>query len=95
MMMEQYIAAGIFTADILFLSNFLGHMGLATMYPCEFCLATLQSMITVFDSDEVYPKRLLGLILESYEEYKKEYLNKPEKQQTNKTERTSDSDTYQ
>ena len=84
MMMEQYIAVGVFTADILFLSTFLGHMGSTAKYPCVFCLATLQSMKTIFDSDEVYPERLLGLILESYEEYKKEYLDKPEEEQTKK-----------
>jgi len=41
-------------------------------------------MKIIFDSDKVYLKQMLSLILESYEEYKKEFLKKLEEEQTNK-----------
>ena len=53
-------------------------------------------MKTIFNSDQVHAERMLGLILESYEVYKKEYFDKPEEEQTSKlrervTQKLSDS----
>jgi len=41
-------------------------------------------MKTIFNSDQVHAERMLGLILESHEVYKKEYFDKPEEEQTSK-----------
>ena len=84
----QYVAAGIFTADLLFLSTFFGHMGQSAKHPCIFCLALLDSMKSLFEPNQVDPReRTLDDVLVRYQLYQSMYSDKKEHEKNAKQKR--------
>ena len=47
-MFKQYLVIGMFTADLEFLSKFLGHQGASSKYFCMFCTAVKKQCEEVF-----------------------------------------------
>ena len=75
----QHVTAGALSADLDFLSKFLGHMGASAKYPCCFCLALLEQMIKVWDADcPDFAVRTMESIMEDYENYHEMFESQPE-----------------
>ena len=47
---KQHLLAGVFTANLEFLSKFLGHQGASAKFLCMLCLATKARLKLVFDN---------------------------------------------
>ncbi len=78
----QYIAASIFTANLLFLSTFFGRVGQSIKHPYIFCITILDSMKLTFELDwSVHGEMTLEDMLKHYELYKSMYLDQKEYQQ--------------
>jgi hypothetical protein len=69
---EQYLMAGVFTADLEALSRFFGHQGAASKYLCMFCLIVKRQVQLAFDTPDqrttVQP-RTLGMLKEDGQRY--------------------------
>ena len=50
---NQILVAGVFTADLEFLSCFFGHQGASALFPCLFCFIKLRNMCDVFNNGSV------------------------------------------
>mmetsp|Transcript_11461 Transcript_11461/g.19847 ORF Transcript_11461/g.19847 Transcript_11461/m.19847 type:complete len:190 (+) Transcript_11461:644-1213(+) len=70
--LKQYLMVGMFTADLEFLSKFLGHQGACARFLCMFCLIVKAQCKQVFDDPDnpaVVPKRTLEMIKENAKTY--------------------------
>ena len=82
--LSQIIVAGLFVADIDFLSTFLGHQGSSSRFPCVYCLVKLSEKIRMWDPDSPkFTPRTGNRIDKGFAEYTTRYLDLPEHQQTN------------
>ena len=52
-LMDQYLMVGVFTADLEFLSKFLGHQGASARYLCMMCLIVKAQVEASFRSPEI------------------------------------------
>ena len=69
---EQYLMVGMFTADLEFLSKFLGHQGASAKYLCMFCLACKHQLKNVFlhpDERTSFEKRTFSMLTEDGKRY--------------------------
>mmetsp|Transcript_32260 Transcript_32260/g.55046 ORF Transcript_32260/g.55046 Transcript_32260/m.55046 type:complete len:161 (+) Transcript_32260:467-949(+) len=69
---KQYLMVGMFTADLEFLSKFLGHQGACARYLCMFCQIVKAQCKEVFadpSKPAVVPKRTLESIIADAEKY--------------------------
>ena len=79
----QIVVAGMFVADIDFMSTFLGHQGSSARFPCVYCLAQLKEKIRMWETNSPeFPPRTGESIDEGFDEYKRNYSDLPLHQQT-------------
>ena len=82
---DQILLAGVFTADLDFLSKFLGHQGASARWLCMFCLAMQSQLKDTFVNGETGPrfaKRDMEHIREMYGKYQERFENLPSNMQT-------------
>ena len=76
---HRYLLAGIFTGDLDFLANFLGHQGASARWLCMFCLARQSELHRAFrlaGDPQRFPKRQgVTSMKELYKIYKRQYLD--------------------
>ena len=76
---HRYLLAGIFTGDLDFLANFLGHQGASARWLCMFCLARNSELHRAFrqagDPQRFRKRQGVTSIKELYKTYKREYLD--------------------
>ena len=83
--MEQYLIAGIFTADLDFLSKFFGHQGASSRWLCMLCLAMqskLEDTFTLAGNAPRFHKRTFESITVDTERYVKDFSSLPTNEQT-------------
>jgi len=80
---EQILAGGVLSADLAFLSTFIGHQGASARNPCVFCLALLCNMKNIFCSTTpAAARRTMQSIMQDYEQFEDLYENQPEQLRT-------------
>ena len=75
----QYQLAGVFTGDLDFLANFVGHQGASAKWLCLFCLANQDNLVDTFhlggNAPRFQQRKGVNSIQKCFEIYKREYLD--------------------
>ena len=84
---NQILTACVLSADLAFLSTWIGHQGASAKYPCCFCLALLSAMIRTWDrgGSPDFEARTAEMIMNDYNQFVALYENqKQNKKSDNK-----------